>query len=99
MGVMKNHGIIVSSYSEAIAKAAIKAQEIGLLITNTVDARIGYMASFLVVPDGSKEGWPDSNMFDEMREAFKRYLKEQKIDWVEVVFGCDDGETYISESS
>ena len=51
--------------------------------------------SFLIAPDGSKEGWVTSEHYNEMREAFKAHLREMLLrdkftDWVEVQFGNDD---------
>jgi hypothetical protein len=50
-------------------------------------------ASFLVAPDGSKEGWRDSDEGDRLRDAFVKWLQVEGpplIDWIEVQFGGDE---------
>ncbi len=49
--------------------------------------------SFLIAPDGSKEGWPDSDTGDAAREHWKAMLRgndEIYVDWAHVNFGGDD---------
>jgi hypothetical protein len=53
--------------------------------------------SFFIPPDGSKEGWDDSNIGDLQRETMINWLNEQAYEdgstpfrWVEVQYGDDD---------
>ena len=62
--------------------------------------------SFAIVPDGSKEGWPESDEGDEGRDRFIEWLDTQRYDdgsprqrWVEVQFGDDDEETKVCRDS
>ena len=55
----------------------------------------GY-CSFFIPPDGSKEGWEDSNDMDVKRERFINFLKMSSdsdifCDWVCVMFGDEGG--------
>ena len=44
----------------------------------------------MVPPDGSKEGWDESNEGDKRRDALFEYMATLKmIDYVEVAFGGD----------
>jgi hypothetical protein len=62
--------------------------------------------SFSILPDGSKEGWAESTEGDEKRDEFVNFLKDinfpdgtSSLDWVEVQFGDDDGDTKIIRSN
>jgi hypothetical protein len=48
-------------------------------------------ATYVIAPDGSKEGWADSNRGEELREQFIRLVKNAKGDYVHVAFGGDYG--------
>jgi hypothetical protein len=63
--------------------------------------------TFMIIPDGSKEGWPGSDEGDARREAFLAEVRRRAaltlldeddewfFDWVEVQYGNDDGITKI----
>lgn len=58
--------------------------------------------SFFIPPDGSKEGWCDSNEGDKRRKRFVKYLDQQReedgstcLKWVEIQYGDNDGITKI----
>jgi len=60
------------------------------------------VCSFAVFPDGSKEGWPESNEGDTKREMFRAYLNRQRwrdgsspLDWAEVQYGDDEGDNKV----
>jgi hypothetical protein len=49
--------------------------------------------SFLIAPDGSKEGWERSYDFDGKREQWKEWASGNPdiwIDWIELRYGGDD---------
>lgn len=111
MGYMRHHGFLVTTHNEKIAeKAHAKAVEIfGHLVSEVRESKMnGYQSfsAFAVYPDGSKEGWGDSNEGDKNRATFKAWLNMNRyedgstpIDWVEVQYGDDDHETCIIEDS
>lgn len=103
MGYMRAHTIVVQSWSKKdIAKAHAKAKEMFPWVSGiSPDQTNGYRA-FFVPPDGSKEGWAESDLGDDRRKAFKRWLREQAYDdgstnleWVEVQFADDEGEAFV----
>jgi hypothetical protein len=48
--------------------------------------------SILICPDGSKEGWADSEQGDARRAALRtRLVAEESLEWCEVSYGHDDG--------
>lgn len=104
MGYIKHHAIVVTSWNrDAIFKAHFKATEIFKdTVSNIVDGMINGYMSFFVGPDGSKEGWTDSDKGDENRAAFIEWVNEQayedgsnKLAFVEVWYGEDNREAKI----
>lgn len=103
MGYIAHNAIVVTSWNEdAIGKAHIKAIELGCHVSNIVDSKMNGYASFLIAPDGSKEGWGDSDKGDARREAWKAWTHElayedgsSSLHWVEVRFGSDDGDASV----
>ena len=78
MGYMKHHAIVVTSGSqERINEAAAKARSLGaMVLVQPTEVTNGYF-SMLVCPDGSKDGWDESNTGDEQRAAI--WFKHQPI--------------------
>ncbi len=101
MGYIKHHAIIVTSWSDEYIGAAHKiASEIFASqhndfpgVTPIISSPVKGYASFMVVPDGSKEGWDASDEGDANRKKFKTFIRESiYLDWVEVAYGGDDPE-------
>lgn len=108
MGYMRHHAIIVSSYSEErIAPAHTTARDLfadtHAHVSNVTPPAMNGYVSFFVAPDGSKEWWPDSDRAEAARNAFVEWLERQRfedasswLDWVEVQFGDDEGDTRVT---
>lgn len=107
MGYMRHHGILVTTYKREYAEEArAEAVKIGLLVSEIVDSRVNGFNSFAVFPDGSKEGWDESDAGDARRDALIAWLDSKKFEdlsspfaWVEVQYGDDEGETLIVRDS
>lgn len=58
----------------------------------------GYQ-TFLIPPDGSKEGWDPSNIGDEERKRLKTFMRKNHpyVDWTEITYGGDDGISKIED--
>ena len=109
MGYMRHHAIVVTSISDDLIKKA-NAKALGLFGPGGVSTILppqnnGYM-TFIVPPDGSKEGWPESDKGDDLREAFIEWLREQyyedggtSLSWAEVQYGDDEDEAKLCGSS
>lgn len=103
MGYMRHHAVVVSSWDkELIAKAHKVAAESFPHVSEVVPHAVNSGGSFLIPPDGSKEGWEDSRLGDDRRAAFVRWLDAQgygdgstSLRWVEVMYADDDGEAAI----
>jgi hypothetical protein len=59
------------------------------LVSPVVRGVMNGYASFFIAPDGSKEGWDDSNKSDQIRALFKQELRAEfrHCDCVSVSFG------------
>lgn len=95
MGYIAHHAIIVTSGFEADAiRAHKKAKSIGLLVTEVVEQKLNGYYSFLICPDGSKEGWPESKFGERWREEWITWANSRRgkvfIDWALVRYGGDE---------
>jgi hypothetical protein len=103
MGFIKHHAMIVTGYygSNDFYRAYRRANEIFNQQTSGVMHSIfdGYL-TFSICPDGSKEGWGDSDVGDKKRKDFKNWMFENNIylDWVEVIYGGDDPMNKVIDS-
>ena len=106
MGYMRHDAIVVTAFDKKyIAPAIAKARELGLCVSSmTKEVTNGYR-SFLIAPDGSKEGWDTSQKGDDARAAWKEwanksYKKGVYLDWVHVSFaGDEDRDTKIVDQA
>lgn len=119
MSYMRHHAIIVTSFmrkkegrqsitledarDRAVAAFTIDGQ---CLVSEIVDGAANGYGSFMIAPDGSKEGWPTSDDAEHARDAFIEWLDAQRFEdgsslfcWVEVQFGDDKGETKVLRDS
>jgi hypothetical protein len=109
MGYMRHHAIVVSSWDDAaIQRAHEKARKLfqAEQVTEVLPAVVNGYRSFLVGPDGSKEGWEASDAGDEARKLFTTWLNTQRYEdlstslrWVEVQYADDEYETRIVSDS
>lgn len=100
MGYICHHTIVVTGMGESIdflkdpfplKTAHEKAKEIFPVVSEITPIKMNGYASFFVPPDGSKEGWADSDIGDRGRNAFVEYLLTTDLAWVEVQFGDEGG--------
>lgn len=108
MGYMRHHAIIVTSWSERIIEAHQKALEIfgDWEVTPIQRTRVNVYDTFFIGPDGSKEGWEDSDAGDRRRDEFVAWLDTQRYDdhstwlkWAVVQYGDDAGVALIDAHS
>ena len=88
-------GAYTKDKTRGISVAHRKAREMGLRVTSIKESQCNGYASFLVIPDGSKEGWDASNEFNGVRAQFIEWLEDpqtEKFDWVALRYGGDDDE-------
>jgi len=116
MGYDRHHIIVVTTYDR---KKAIWAREEALaifdkemhlaqerIVSPIFISPINCWGTFFICPDGSNEGWGESDEGDEKRKKFIDWLDSQRYedgsspyDWAEVQYGDDEYETKITNDS
>ena len=100
MGYIKHHGIAVtSSIDELIKEAHTQAKSIFKYRTSEIlNSETNGYKSFFIAPDGSKEGWGESNNGNDKRETFVKWVNEKayedgsnSISFCEFFYGEDNG--------
>ncbi len=92
MGYFIHHTIAVTSSDRPLlTEAQAFAVGIGAHVSEIVAGGTNGSISFLVAPDGSKEGWEESDAGDVRREALKNWLRARayedgstSLKWFEV---------------
>lgn len=93
MGYIKHHAIIVTGHAGYIEAAHDKAKLIFNRVTEITEAATNGYKSFLIPPDGSKEGWGESNRGNERRDEYVAWLRSTNapwVSWVEISYPGDD---------
>lgn len=98
MGHMRHNAIIVTSWDkDLLIEAHTVAKKNFKQITPITPEAVNGYVSFLIAPDGSKEGWDHSDRGDRARATFLRWLNSRRydddsitLDWIEVQFGGDE---------
>lgn len=103
MGYIKHNAIIATSWhDESLESFAALAESSGAQVLGPSDAIMNGFRTVVVCPDGSKEGWEDSDKGDEQREKLVNWLKQpgpaDYIEWVEVAYGADDANASVVNS-
>jgi len=99
MGYIKQHTIVVTAYDNGIIKAHEEATRIfGEMCSPIIPSKMNGYKSFFIAPDGSKEGWADSNEGDLKRDEFVNWINScayedgsNSVDFVELFYGEDNG--------
>ena len=100
MGYIRHHSIVVTTFDDdSIKEAHQKAKNLFGHVSEIVKSSINGYMSFFIAPDGSKEGWPDSDTGDKLRKEFIDWIEEGEesryLDYVEVFYGDDNGNCMI----
>lgn len=76
MGYFIHHTIAVTSWNpDALREARDFAVSAGAQVSEVVPSAINGIGSFVVAPDGSKEGWETSAEGDKRRGQIKTWLR------------------------
>jgi hypothetical protein len=103
MGYFLHHAITVTSWNEELVnKAHEKAKEVFSTVSEITEPVTNKFRAFFIPPDGSKEGWEESDICDKRRAYFMNWCAEQSYEdgstslkAVEYYFGGDAGESGI----
>lgn len=100
MGYIRHQAIVVTGSDNSLytaggkhdtAIARDKALELGLPCSDIVPSRTNGYTSFLIAPDGSKEGWHTSDEQEANRKAWIEWARSSgHFDWACVSYGGDD---------
>lgn len=103
MGTVIHDAIVVSSWNDKLlAEAHEYASRLIPTVTPAAQYVVNIGGSFAILPDGSKEGWEESDVGDQARAAFMRWVEAQahedgsnSLECVHVRFGSDIDEAEI----
>lgn len=103
MGYMRHHAIIVTTWDKGVIEEVHKTatqlfqpQSVSGVLQGTANE---YYTVF-VGPDGSKEGWAESDKGDQLRAHFIEYLHTLfPVEWAEVQYHDENGDEKVTRSS
>lgn len=107
MGYLRHECIVVNGDMSAdvlkaheCASAIFNRHGIGGLVGGLTHHAINGGAAFLIAPDGSKEGWTESENGQKARDRFMEFLRSDHVcvNWALILIGGDDGEYSILQS-
>lgn len=111
MGYMVHHSIIVTSWNKDLLRKihstanSIFMHHEGSLVSPIVKGIMNGFDSFFVAPDGSKDGWEDSDWGDSRRKEFIEILDKNRyedgsssLDWCVVQYGDDERDDKLLQS-
>jgi hypothetical protein len=96
MGYIRHHAIVVTSWDlEKIRQALVvlnmiaSKQAVGPFISP-----VNSYHTIMMIPDGGKERWPNSDNGDEARAKFVSWLKahDHYYRWAEIQYGDEDSD-------
>lgn len=102
MGYICHHAILVTAFGDKVDKAQEKAKEIvgEEVVSEVCHSPINGYRTFLVFPDGSKEGWKESDNYEVKREQFMEWLKEDGYyDWALIQYGDEERQDLLLQGS
>jgi hypothetical protein len=98
MGYIMHDAIVVTGFlRDEVHRARTEAMDRGLLVSEPVQGTMNGYETFLIAPDGSKEGWKDSNSFDEKRNAWLQWLTTSGLHLTVVHVRFGDSPSYVVE--
>ena len=107
MGYIKHHAIVITTWQEdLVPKLLASARELDLEVLSSGPTYINGYSTIIILPDGSKEGWEESDRGDSMRTLFKTRLQDfeyedgsSPLEWVEVAYGSDDARAVVTDDA
>lgn len=114
MGYIKHNAIIVTGWEKKSMEAIhTKAKDIfndtfqpdntkgDSLVSDIIIGLANTQYTFMIAPDGSKEGWATSKFGDDAREELLNWISKSDYycDYIEIRFGGDDESESIVRSN
>ncbi len=106
MGYIAHEAIVVTGVNivrfsdppDQLSLAHSMAKELGLTVTEIIKSPVNAYLSFMIAPDGSKEGREESEISEGKRDQWIGKVKDLRhVDWVHVKYGGDFGDEYGAE--
>lgn len=99
MGYIRHHGIAITGWKDEHIKQAHKValKVFGDNVTEILSEQTNGYKSFFIGPDGSKEGWDESDSNDEKRAIFITWVSNSKlyVKYCEFFYGDDEGQSEV----
>jgi hypothetical protein len=114
MGYMRHHAIVVTGPNSSYLADGLTMQKVRdhaaelcpKLVSELIPSRCNGYESFFVAPDGSKEGWEDSEDGDNQRANIVGYLESLRYEdgstsfkYAEIQFGDDNNQVKVIAAS
>ena len=101
MGYIRHHAILATCWdgSDALKLKSFCEHVVGAEQVGFIGPAINGYCTVVVGPDGSKEGWPESEHGDSARKKIVDYLTASDFAWVEVQYGDESGNQFICSGS
>ena len=107
MGYIKHHAIVVTTWdTDLVPKLLESAHKMDLEVLCSQPTYVNGYTTIVLCPDGSKEGWDESDRGDAARFAFKAWLHTfdyedggSPLEWVEVAYGSDDNRAVVTDDA
>lgn len=81
MGIINHNAIIATTWNtEVFGKVSEFTKNNNPNVFLLSDKQINGYRTIVLVPDGSKEGWPESDEFDDLRDRFIKKLESCAYD-------------------
>ena len=105
MGYIAHNAIIVTTWNaDAMLGVVAKCASLGAEVIGPSKSEINQTQTILICPDGSKEGWEESDAGDRRRSELRDYFDTWKyedgsspLEWCEVRYGGDDKAAVVVE--
>lgn len=98
---MIRHDAIIVTCQNGVELATHRqlACDLGLDCSEIVCSKMNGYLSFMIAPDGSKEGWDASDAGDDARAAWVKFADERgEVDFIHVWYGGDVSDTPYIEN-
>jgi len=109
---MRHHAIVITGYNRDKVEVirdeiiALAGRDMTSMVSPTLYSPLNGYATLCIAPDGSKEGWPDSDHGDTFRQQIVALLTSYRYEdgsspvaWAEVQYGDDEKVTRIVRHS
>lgn len=107
MGHVTHSCVVVTSWKDgAIPCALAVARELGLDALGPVMSRFNAFETMMVLPSGSKRGWPEAIDHDQRLAKFIDWLRSQTysdgsswLEWFQANYGKDDSAASVARTA